>query len=78
MQRPYRHHTHADAPRCWFHLLQVFEWVLYDSWENKLVRKFPRTTWLRRSRTDAEGRTFAVPSRACMLAVRCVAVHVRG
>lgn len=50
--------------------LQVFEFVLYDSWEPLLLRTLPRATWLRKARPSAKGGEMVVPSRLCMLLVR--------
>lgn len=45
--------------------------VLYESWENWLVRKAGhRSPWLRKTRTAANGSAVTVPSRLCALCVR--------
>ena len=49
---------------------QVFEFVLYDSWEPKLVHRYPAATWLHTEHRNAEGRRLLVPSRLCMVLVR--------
>lgn len=62
--------------------MQIFEWVLCARWEARLVafakRKFPRATWVRRERTDINGRTMDGPSRITMLLVRCAAHAWQG
>jgi hypothetical protein len=51
----------------------VFEYVLYESWEAKVVARFPRAQWLQRQHTSSiDERVVAVPSRLCMILVRRV------
>jgi hypothetical protein len=51
--------------------MQIFEFVLYDSWEPRLVQALPRATWLHTEQRNLEGRRILVPNRLCMLIVRC-------
>ena len=41
-----------------------------QSWEARLVRRFPGLTWLGKDVTDFEGRTMRAPSRWAMLLIR--------
>ena len=52
---------------------QVFEYVLYESWEANLAARFPHARWLHKQHTSSfDGRMVLVPSRLCMILVRRV------